>query len=993
MQTLPEAQQEFLRFRDHGDPSALTRVFDLVAQRLLLVASHVANRRQPPEDLVQETFLTAIQRADQYDGERPLEPWLVGILVNVTRNDRRRRARELSGMELEPTPDPRQPSETAIEREVAAALNQAIDGLPVPQREVMTLNLVHGMTPTEIAHATSRSLGTVKSWIHRSLGVIRRRLPASMAMSFGTMLRGMDDLPRVREAIATAAQQATVATGGVVTAPIASNLTKACLVAGAVMLASVPIFLLWDGTTIAVSSHEQSASVSAITNPLRQQTTATAVGSEAPQRDDTTPEPGVSTVTLIGDFAGQPFAWSGHISPHARRSEGSSIETAVPDHWLRRLPFETNSAGQREITGVPFGDYGLQPNRGDYLPFTVDGPQTTIVVPMKGGVEVAGRAVDARGHGLAGAEIWSTLPGSLDHRLRLAVCDERGRFCAPAVTPGRYLTASFAGLRPSRLHPITVSGDPGEVDLVLDESANFVDISVVDQTGNPVAGAALQLGNCLLKPPAKPNSKVRQLRQPWLGRTDANGRATCGEMAVGHGAFLFVHAPDMVPVRHEVRPIAGRQTVRIELIRGARCHGSLTNAPGEVIDAVVRAIVMDERIGRSTPDWFWPICFSRGGRFTLSGIPVGPVVLQATSQHDGRAESERRMVDGEQLEWSPQLGQGGRITGTAMTGAGAVIKGFVQALATMSAPVSAPIRDDGTFELEGLRDRIFELVVTPTDDGESFILHREYGVRIGAEVDLVVADSRTPSAVLQGRFTRLDATGASLFDARSGKSLFTDVDDEGGFVFPAVPPGSYHLVAGRNAILTRHDVDLVANDFVDVGITDAMPRTPVTVQLLDAHEPTKTANLIIMTDRCGPMLGFARLDGDPVKLLLPPGALRLCIAQNGIWLTQRRVVVGNEPLSLSLTPEAGDPVLFSARTETPRIHLRAIFEIEGSDGLRRYSSRRPNNYAAHRSVGLRCVLPPGEYTVRAFTADGARAETAVTLPLKSGAMLPPLILR
>src|SRR5436190_8460416 len=80
----------FERYRSGHDLAALAEVFDRVSPDLLRVARHVAGRGVEPEDLIQATFLAAIERAETFDAERPLLPWLLGILVNQSRRVRRR---------------------------------------------------------------------------------------------------------------------------------------------------------------------------------------------------------------------------------------------------------------------------------------------------------------------------------------------------------------------------------------------------------------------------------------------------------------------------------------------------------------------------------------------------------------------------------------------------------------------------------------------------------------------------------------------------------------------------------------------------------------------------------------------------------------------------------------------------------------------------------------------------------------------------------------
>jgi len=73
----------FDRYRKHGDVEALGRVFDRLAPRLLPVALHLCGNPADAEDVVQQTFLLAMDRADSFDATRRLEPWIAGLLQNA----------------------------------------------------------------------------------------------------------------------------------------------------------------------------------------------------------------------------------------------------------------------------------------------------------------------------------------------------------------------------------------------------------------------------------------------------------------------------------------------------------------------------------------------------------------------------------------------------------------------------------------------------------------------------------------------------------------------------------------------------------------------------------------------------------------------------------------------------------------------------------------------------------------------------------------------
>ncbi len=79
---LGPADQAFARFARSGDSRALALVFDETAPELLRVASHLVSDLDLAEDLVQTTFLAAIESRQDYDSGRAVLPWLTGLTTN-----------------------------------------------------------------------------------------------------------------------------------------------------------------------------------------------------------------------------------------------------------------------------------------------------------------------------------------------------------------------------------------------------------------------------------------------------------------------------------------------------------------------------------------------------------------------------------------------------------------------------------------------------------------------------------------------------------------------------------------------------------------------------------------------------------------------------------------------------------------------------------------------------------------------------------------------
>ena len=91
----PKSIEElFERWRTQGDVDALAAVFDRTAGELYPLAHLLGRDEAEAEDLLQETFLAAIERSASWDKQLPLRPWLVGILSIAARRQRRARARK-----------------------------------------------------------------------------------------------------------------------------------------------------------------------------------------------------------------------------------------------------------------------------------------------------------------------------------------------------------------------------------------------------------------------------------------------------------------------------------------------------------------------------------------------------------------------------------------------------------------------------------------------------------------------------------------------------------------------------------------------------------------------------------------------------------------------------------------------------------------------------------------------------------------------------------
>ncbi len=175
----PESlDSSFLAWRDRSDLVALARVFDELAPELYAVARHLARGTSEAEDLVQQTFLVAIERAGSFDTARALRPWLFGILALEARKLRARRtvvALDDAPLEL------REPLDDLVEGELRGAIARAVESLPPHYAQAVALHLEDGLAPREIAPRLSISSELARTHLSRGLAWLRRALPEGLS--------------------------------------------------------------------------------------------------------------------------------------------------------------------------------------------------------------------------------------------------------------------------------------------------------------------------------------------------------------------------------------------------------------------------------------------------------------------------------------------------------------------------------------------------------------------------------------------------------------------------------------------------------------------------------------------------------------------------------------------------------------------------------------------------------------------------------------------
>lgn len=163
-----------------GDESALALLYDRWAQAVYSLVAHLLKDADGAEDVVEETFWQAWQRASSYDPTRgTVRTWLltIGRSRALDRLRSRKRNREDATDDLsrvrEPHADPLQEAEGQERRQ---RVYSALAELPDEQRSAIELAYFRGLSQSEIAEFLGQPLGTIKTRMRLGMQKLRDRL-------------------------------------------------------------------------------------------------------------------------------------------------------------------------------------------------------------------------------------------------------------------------------------------------------------------------------------------------------------------------------------------------------------------------------------------------------------------------------------------------------------------------------------------------------------------------------------------------------------------------------------------------------------------------------------------------------------------------------------------------------------------------------------------------------------------------------------------------
>ena len=172
-----------------------TRAYELLVikyqRRIQRLIARMVRDVDLVEDIAQETFIRAYRALHQFRGDAQFYTWLYRIAVNTAKKalldlkhdplvtEAALRPNDDEDETFQPANEPiaeETPETVLAAREIAAAVQAALEALPEDLRQAVTLREIEGLSYEDIAAVMNCPIGTVRSRIFRAREAISARV-------------------------------------------------------------------------------------------------------------------------------------------------------------------------------------------------------------------------------------------------------------------------------------------------------------------------------------------------------------------------------------------------------------------------------------------------------------------------------------------------------------------------------------------------------------------------------------------------------------------------------------------------------------------------------------------------------------------------------------------------------------------------------------------------------------------------------------------------
>lgn len=633
-----------------GDEAGFSALVDRYIARVYAVAFARTFDPSDVDDVVQDTFITALRSIRSLRDAGRFEPWVLGIARNTaSQYNRKRERRDRLHKSIDP-PD-KSVADKLTRAEVQEIVHAGIDDLKPQHREVIMLHYFAGLTPDEIAEAAGITTDAAYKRLQRARAALGEALLAYMEPVSNDESSQLTK--RVITAVAAAGGLSQLIADGTSVVSSAAMLTIAA--AGIVIAAGAYYGITSFNTQptdrtseVFVAETEEPApdpnppGPSPNTSPPGPAPTAETIES-AQDEPPAEPEPEPLTKMIPGRvvFTGGSPVPGALVMFEIMAMRGFDI-TSITN---ARMPADED--GRFEIPVKVGGSTWVHAKREPTARrisdrYAVSEDSEEVVLTLEPPYQISGQIVDAiTGEPIPNAEIgYST---SISRRRiqqqpvqYIGQADENGDFSQVVDYQSAYVFARAPGYAPAYVQysGLSPNGNNPGYQVALEPSL-IVQGVVVTKDGTPIAGAGIWIGESAATSLAKrddPDVLTDELGRFYLDSIPRN--------AVRLSAYLEGFATKTIPIPSDGQPIT------IEMTAGASIGVYVVDGRTPLAEETVKFEGSDFRIQQGMTDGNGYVLFTNvpaGAAQITSRVYVQDIVVQdgqyAEVTFDRRIES------------------------------------------------------------------------------------------------------------------------------------------------------------------------------------------------------------------------------------------------------------------------------------------------------------------------------------------------------------------
>ena len=173
-----------------GDPEGLQYIKRKYHDKLYSVAYRICNNHPDAEEVLQDVYMTTVQKIDRFEGRSTLATWLYRITVNAALMKRRSQRHSKAMVSLESVGpflgqdenvlrfdgQARSQDDLLMVKELYGKIQEIVDSLPKIYQSVFSLRDLQGYSIKETSRILNTTPAAIKSRLHRGRFFIKEEL-------------------------------------------------------------------------------------------------------------------------------------------------------------------------------------------------------------------------------------------------------------------------------------------------------------------------------------------------------------------------------------------------------------------------------------------------------------------------------------------------------------------------------------------------------------------------------------------------------------------------------------------------------------------------------------------------------------------------------------------------------------------------------------------------------------------------------------------------